>query len=123
MGLGGGLKNLMKKEKSRASSDDEEEEMGFGLFDEYPSPPGAPPPPIASIAAAVTTKGSVNATFRVPGLISVPSDGVAHNVTIVKLTPEAKLLWLSVPSVDTKVHLSVRQLSHLSLVSFSSGLL
>lgn len=55
----------------------------------------------------VSSNGTVNATFSVPGLITVPSDGQAHNVTIVKLELEASLSWIVVPKLDTKTRLSV----------------
>lgn len=58
----------------------------------------------------VASKGNVNATFEVPGLISIPSDGVAHNVTIVQLQLEATMSWVSVPKKDPNTHLSVRPL-------------
>ncbi|TDL26920.1 hypothetical protein BD410DRAFT_714981, partial [Rickenella mellea] len=55
----------------------------------------------------VSSKGNVSATFRVPGLITVPSDGEHHNVTIVELKLDAALSWISVPKEDTKTHLKV----------------
>lgn len=87
--------------KFGGSSDSEEEEEGGS----------SPLEPVAHATAAVTSKGSVNATYRVPGLITVPSDGVAHNVTVAKLIPGAKLTWLSVPSIDSRVHLTVSVVS------------
>lgn len=59
-------------------------------------------------AVSVSTKGNVVATFRVPGLISVPSDGGKHNVTISQLKFDASLLWYTIPKADTRVHLKVR---------------
>ncbi|KAG5351762.1 hypothetical protein C0989_005017 [Termitomyces sp. Mn162] len=50
--------------------------------------------------------GNVSATFQVPGLITIPSDGAAHNVTIVKLSLDAVMSWVCVPKKDVKVHLS-----------------
>ena len=97
--------------KSVEEESEEDEDMGFGLFDDGPVLASAPPPhplaPMPTVVASVTSQGNVNATFRVPGLISIPSDGVSHNVTIVSLKPEAKLAWMAVPSVDTKVHMTV----------------
>ncbi|KAJ6554999.1 hypothetical protein DFH09DRAFT_577671 [Mycena vulgaris] len=58
--------------------------------------------------ATVTSKGNVSATFRVPGLVSIPSDGEAHNFTIVQLKLNAAMSWVSVPKVDTKAHLNAR---------------
>jgi len=56
----------------------------------------------------VSSKGNVSATFGVPGLINIPSDGDAHNVTIVKLGLDATMSWVCVPKKDGKVHLKVR---------------
>jgi hypothetical protein len=58
--------------------------------------------------ASVTSKGSVSATFRVPGLVTIPCDGDAHNFTIVELTLKAAMSWVSVPKIDPKTHLNVR---------------
>jgi len=72
------------------------------------APPPAPRPVMTVATTTVSSQGGVNATFKVPGLISIPSDGVSHNVTIATLTPEAKLEWVSVPSISPRVHLTVR---------------
>ncbi|TEB23171.1 hypothetical protein FA13DRAFT_1916968 [Coprinellus micaceus] len=72
------------------------------------NPPQREPEPLAVSKADVTSQGSVNATFRVPGTIGIPSDGASHNVTIVSLTPTAKLAWMAVPSVDARAHLTAR---------------
>ncbi|TDL26898.1 hypothetical protein BD410DRAFT_782988 [Rickenella mellea] len=56
----------------------------------------------------VSSKGNVSATFRVPGLITVPSDGQHHNVTIVQLKLDAALSWIAVPKEDTKTHLKAK---------------
>jgi len=88
--------------------------------------PGAPPPPPAPMRRAgrggmadeaseeiqhrefqVSSKGNISATFGVPGLINIPSDGVGHSVTIVKLSLEAGMSWVSVPKQDGRVHLKV----------------
>ena len=90
------------------------------------SAPGAPPPaPMASRmmdmdvlssssegqmqhrGLQVSSKGNVSATFGVPGLINIPSDGVGHSVTIVKLELDATMSWVCVPKKDGKVHLKV----------------
>ena len=52
-------------------------------------------------------KGNVSATFQVPGVISIPSDGDVHNVTITELKLSASMSWVCIPQVDTKVHLKV----------------
>ncbi|KAJ6624385.1 hypothetical protein B0H10DRAFT_2430916 [Mycena sp. CBHHK59/15] len=58
--------------------------------------------------AVVTSKGNVSATFRVPGLVSIPSDAEAHNFTIVQLALKAAMSWVSVPKMDAKAHLNAR---------------
>lgn len=55
----------------------------------------------------VSSNGTVNATFSIPGLITIPSDGQAHNVTIAQLELEASLSWIAVPKLDTKTRLNV----------------
>ncbi|KAJ7258784.1 hypothetical protein B0H12DRAFT_1201805 [Mycena haematopus] len=58
--------------------------------------------------ASVTSKGNFSATFRVPGMVSIPSDSEAHNFTIVQLSLKAEMSWISVPKVDTKAHINAR---------------
>lgn len=65
-------------------------------------------PEMAYTHVAVASQGTVSATFRVPGLISIPSDGAAHNFTIVQLRLEAEMSWVGVPRVDTKTHLKAK---------------
>jgi hypothetical protein len=65
--------------------------------------------PMEFRGASVTSKGNFSATFRVPGLVSIPSDGEAHNFTIVQLILKAEMSWVSVPKVDTKAHINVRE--------------
>ncbi|KAJ7776833.1 hypothetical protein DFH07DRAFT_797953 [Mycena maculata] len=64
--------------------------------------------PMLFRGASVTSRGNVSATFRVPGLVSIPSDGEAHNFTIVQLSLEAVMSWVSVPKVDTKAHITAK---------------
>lgn len=64
-------------------------------------------PAMATRELAVNSKGNVSATFRVPGIISIPSDGSTHNFTIVKLDLDAAMTWLCVPKRDVRVHLKV----------------
>ncbi|TFK38963.1 mucoidy inhibitor A [Crucibulum laeve] len=56
----------------------------------------------------VSSKGNVNATFRVPGKISIPSDGKKHNVTIAQLELNAPMQWVCVPKMDVRVHLTAK---------------
>lgn len=100
---GGGRPRISRKETARKVEESEEsdDDMGFGLFDDGPAPVMAAP------AVAVTSKGNVSATFQVPGLISIPSDNGAHNVTIVELKLNATMSWLAVPKESSQVHLRV----------------
>ncbi|KAJ7183536.1 hypothetical protein C8R46DRAFT_1067220 [Mycena filopes] len=72
------------------------------------SPPRADiaPNPMKGVDAPVTSTGNVNATFRVPGLVSIPCDDAAHNFTIVELQPQAAMSWVAVPKRETKTHLT-----------------
>ena len=56
----------------------------------------------------VTSKGDVSASFTVPGLIAVPSDGASHNVTVCELALDVVMSWVSVPKKSATVHLMVR---------------
>ncbi|KAJ7262959.1 hypothetical protein C8J57DRAFT_1183686 [Mycena rebaudengoi] len=58
--------------------------------------------------ATVSSKGNITATFRVPGLVTIPSDGEAHNFTIVELDFKATMSWVSVPKMDSKTHLHAK---------------
>ncbi|KAJ7480628.1 hypothetical protein FB451DRAFT_1556210 [Mycena latifolia] len=68
----------------------------------------APEPEMAWAGAAVTSKGNVSATFRVPGLVTIPCDNEAHNFTIVELSLKTAMSWVSVPKMDAKTHLNAR---------------
>lgn len=89
-------------EKEDSESD---EEMGFGLFD------GAGPA-MATRRVEVSSKGNINATFSIPGLISVPNDGETHNISITTLDLDASMSWIVVPKKSTKAHLTVREIFH-----------
>ncbi|KAJ2927871.1 hypothetical protein H1R20_g9233, partial [Candolleomyces eurysporus] len=66
---------------------------------------GSPADAIQHRGLQVSSKGNITATFSVPGLMTIPSDNVAHKVTIVKLSLDATMEWVSVPKSDAKVHL------------------
>ncbi|KAJ6498227.1 hypothetical protein DFH09DRAFT_945554 [Mycena vulgaris] len=66
------------------------------------------PPAMGYAGASVTSKGTVSATFRVPGLVTIPSDDETHNFTIVELGLKAAMSGVSVPKLDAKTHLTVR---------------
>ena len=65
------------------------------------------PPEMIVNTATVTSRGNVSATFDVPGIITIPSDGAAHNVTITKLNLEATMSWIAIPKRDARTRLSV----------------
>jgi hypothetical protein len=56
----------------------------------------------------VTSVGSVNATFRIPGRTTIPSNDEEHSVTVADLRLDAKVTWICIPKGDTRVHLEVR---------------
>jgi hypothetical protein len=56
---------------------------------------------------SVSSQGGISATFRVPGVITIPSDNTSHNVTVVQLKLDASMSWITVPKVDAKTHLKV----------------
>lgn len=96
-------KESVARRESSESIEESDNDMGFGLFD------GDDAPAMQSTSAPVASKGGVNAAFRVPGLVSIPPDGVARNVTIASLSNgdlEARIVWLAVPSADAMVHLT-----------------
>ncbi|KAJ7456148.1 hypothetical protein FB451DRAFT_1099072 [Mycena latifolia] len=68
----------------------------------------APPPPMEFRGAYVASNGNVTTSFRVPGLVSIPSDSETHNFTIVQLTLGAAMSWVCVPKLDTRAHLNAK---------------
>jgi len=64
--------------------------------------------PIRNRGLVVSSKGDITATFTIPGLITIPSDGASHNVTITELELDAEMSWISVPKKSAKAHLTVR---------------
>ncbi|KAF8877367.1 hypothetical protein BD779DRAFT_1475255 [Infundibulicybe gibba] len=66
------------------------------------------PPMILHRGLHVSSKGNVSATFKIPGLISIPSDGKSHNITIVELKLDAAMSWVAIPKQDAKVHLKAK---------------
>jgi hypothetical protein len=65
----------------------------------------------------VASKGDISASFAVPGLISVPSDGVSHNVTVCELALDSVMSWVSVPKKDARAHLTVCSSSFVRAIS------
>ncbi|KAF4579590.1 hypothetical protein EYR40_000229 [Pleurotus pulmonarius] len=58
--------------------------------------------------ADIVSQGSLSATYQVPGLITIPTDGQNHNVTIVELELGAEMSWVVVPKLDKRVHLKAK---------------
>jgi len=83
--------------EAEVSEDEEEEDM---RFEDRPA--------VKHALANLQSKGDLSVAYRVPGLITVPSDGEMHNVTIRNLDLPASLSWVSVPKKDTRAHLTVR---------------
>jgi hypothetical protein len=65
-------------------------------------------PLMAHVGVDVQSRGNVSATFKVPGAVTIPSDGEKHTFTIVQLTLEAEMSWVVIPKKDLRVHLKVR---------------
>ncbi|KAJ8700911.1 hypothetical protein PTI98_003889 [Pleurotus ostreatus] len=63
--------------------------------------------------------GGLNATYDVPGLISIPNEAQAHIVTIAELELDASFSWLVVPKLDLSAHLKaqVKNVSEYTLVA------
>ncbi|RDB15217.1 Protein F37C4.5 [Hypsizygus marmoreus] len=102
---GGGLRmaSISPVESSRSrgvEAEESDDEMGFGLFDGGGG--------MEHRGLSVSSKGGVSATFRIPGSITVPSDGASHNVTVVQLKLDASMTWVTVPKVDAKTHLEAK---------------
>ncbi|KAK0462507.1 uncharacterized protein EV420DRAFT_1265735 [Desarmillaria tabescens] len=91
---------------SRGTPGDFHERSGVAQFQSMDTV--GPRPSMAHIGSAITSKGNVSATHRVPGRITIPSDGVEHTFTIVQLNLDASMSWVSVPKVDTKTHLKAK---------------
>ncbi|CAA7266068.1 unnamed protein product [Cyclocybe aegerita] len=98
---GGGF-DLQKRKRDTSDSFTVGEEDGLGI------PFSGSSAAIPKRILLVSSKGDINATFSVPGLMSIPSDGAAHNVTISELSLEAEMSWVSVPKVSAKAHLTAK---------------
>ncbi|KAF9258853.1 hypothetical protein L218DRAFT_709110 [Marasmius fiardii PR-910] len=72
---------------------------------------GSPSAPLRDMERAVsrvTSQGSISATFRIPGFVTIPSDGGERSFTIVELALNAAMTWFSIPKIDTRVHLKIQ---------------
>jgi uncharacterized protein (TIGR02231 family) len=105
-GRGMRLSSAMPPEPQMRSIDSSSAKKGIGI-----APAGSQlstQPTFRQPLVDVSSKGNVSATFQVPGLISIPSDGIIHNVTIAKLDLNAMMSWVCVPKKDTKTHLNAK---------------
>ncbi|KAJ7456145.1 hypothetical protein FB451DRAFT_1143590 [Mycena latifolia] len=73
-----------------------------------PTMTAAPPPPMEFRGTYVASNNNISTSFRVPGLVSIPSDSETHNFTIVQLTLGAAMSWVCVPKLDTRAHLNAK---------------
>ncbi|KAF4603068.1 Conserved hypothetical protein CHP02231 [Pleurotus pulmonarius] len=64
--------------------------------------------PIKHRETVVANQGNLNASFQVPGFITVPSDGEVHTVTVVELQLEATMAWIGIPRAVPKVHIKAK---------------
>ncbi|KAF8960056.1 hypothetical protein BDZ97DRAFT_1906024 [Flammula alnicola] len=74
-------------------------------------------------ATVVTSKGNVNATFRIPGKSTIPSNEEAHDVTIAELQLDANMSWMCIPKGDDQVHLkaTIKNSSEYTFLAGSSN--
>ncbi|KAL0070047.1 hypothetical protein AAF712_002944 [Marasmius tenuissimus] len=99
---------------AEAAEGDEEsdDDMGFGLFDGGPE--------LEPAVADVVSKGALSATFKIPGLVTVPPTTSQHTFTIAELKLDALMTWFSIPKVDARVHLKAK-VNNDSEFTFISG--
>jgi hypothetical protein len=67
----------------------------------------SPPPRMQHLQVAATDNGGVMATFKVPGVVNLPSDAQQHNMTIAQLDLQADFIWYTIPSQDTRTFIKV----------------
>ncbi|KAH8810147.1 hypothetical protein DL96DRAFT_554664 [Flagelloscypha sp. PMI_526] len=101
--MAGGMVRRRARGSAFLDADEEDEEMGFDLFGG--AGPGAA---MNHRVVEVTSKGDVNASFGIPGTVSIPSDGDSHNITIVKLELPLEREWVSVPRKEVSVHMMAK---------------
>jgi len=105
-------------------------DMGFAIFDDGPSPAGAPPPPaprfMAHAGSKVTgSREGFSSAFVIDGLSNIPSDTdestESHKVTIsVVELQNVDLEWVTVPKQSPSVFLKAR-VKNTSEYTFLSG--
>ena len=66
------------------------------------------PPPAFTEPRTIANASPLSMSYRVEGKSSIPSDGVAHNVSIAQLQFEAEVAHIAVPRVKAVVYLQAR---------------
>ncbi|KAK1223181.1 hypothetical protein PQX77_013948 [Marasmius sp. AFHP31] len=99
------IDRVMALPADRARLEEAEEsdnDMGFGLFN------GDSDVELEPAVAAVVSKGALSATFKIPGLVTIPPTDTQHTFTITELKLDAFMTWFSIPKVDARVHLKAK---------------
>jgi uncharacterized protein (TIGR02231 family) len=74
----------------------------------------------ADFAAVAIDRSAFDATYRLPGRVSIAADGSAHRVTIEAVTRAAELLWRALPEFDPTAYLTA-SLDHAGEVPLLPG--
>lgn len=69
-----------------------------------------------SESTTVVTESPLSVSYAVEGESTIPSDGVAHQVSIVVLSFESKVTYVCCPRIEARVYLQVRIFAHAGLV-------
>ncbi|MEZ5865854.1 MAG: mucoidy inhibitor MuiA family protein [Geminicoccaceae bacterium] len=62
--------------------------------------------PSADFAAVAIDRSAFDATYRLPGKVSIAADGTAHRVTIETVAGAAGLVWKALPELDPTAYLT-----------------
>ncbi len=63
-------------------------------------------PSSADFAAVAIDRSAFDATYRLPGTVTIAADGTAHRVTIETMRRTAKLVWKAFPDFDPTAYLT-----------------
>ncbi|KAJ3505935.1 hypothetical protein NLJ89_g7153 [Agrocybe chaxingu] len=63
---------------------------------------------LAYPSADVSSRGDLGMAFRLPGFVSIPSDGEIRTFTIKELELPSKLTRFAIPRVDTRTHMTAK---------------
>ena len=86
-------------------------------------PPAYQPPPApvrhreAEVVPSGHTDWQTNATFRIAGRMTVPSDNEDRNVVIASIALDAAMNWVCVPKLDARVKVKVSTSTGCSTIS------